>query len=229
MKGKKISSKEENGTHKIIQRKQGKSFVKPKGAQDSFTPPIASAKQNKHLPSNLQSNMETSLGHDFSNVGIHTNSQKAVQMNARAFTQGEQVHFAPGEFNPNSSKGQDLIGHEFTHVAQQRAGVVKPTKVLQKGIVINDNKSLESEADSFGKKAARGEAVSKYRSAGLGMRSSLRTAQAKSLVIQRDIKGSKELGYGKMELDFTKNEATAVGGRATESGTVKFTPSKFSP
>jgi len=159
MKDQKLTSKEEKGTQHIIQRKKGKSFVKPKGAEDSFTPPT----QQKALPNPLQSNLETSLGQDFSNVGIHTNSQKAVQMNARAFTQGENVHFAPGEFNPNSSEGKNLIGHEFTHVAQQRAGVVKPTKVLQKGVAINDNQALEREADTFGSKAVKGETVSKYR------------------------------------------------------------------
>jgi len=165
MKNQKSKSKEEKGTQSVIQQKNGKSFVKPKGAQDSFTPPKSSGKQNNSLPTKLQSNMESSLGHDFSNVGIHTNSQEAVQMNARAFTQSEQVHFAPGEFNPSSIEGQNLIGHEFTHIAQQRAGVVKPTKILQKGVAINDNKGLESEADNFGRKAARGEAVSKYRGA----------------------------------------------------------------
>jgi hypothetical protein len=163
MKDQKSNSKEEKGTNQIIQRKGGKSFVKPRGAQDSFTPPKSSGKQNKSLPDKLQSNMENSFGQDFSNVGVHTNSQKAVQMNARAYTQAEQIHFAPGEFNPSSTSGQNLIGHEFTHVAQQRAGVVKPTKVLQKGVAINDNKGLESEADSFGQKAAKGETVSKYR------------------------------------------------------------------
>ncbi len=172
MKGKKINAKEEKSTQSIIQRKEGKTFVKPKGAQDSFTPPT----QQKALPNPLQSNIETSLGQDFSNVGIHTNSQKAVQMNARAYTQGENVHFAPGEFNPNSSKGQNLIGHEFTHVAQQRAGVVKPTKVLQKGVSINDNQSLEREADTMGSKAAKGETVSKYRGA---KASSITTMQGK--------------------------------------------------
>ncbi len=205
MKDQKSKAKEEKGTQHSIQQKKGKSFVKPKGAHDSFTPPT----KQKALPNKLQSNMETSLGQDFSNVEIHTNSQKAVQMSARAFTQGENVHFAPGEFNPNSSKGKNLIGHEFTHVAQQRAGVVKPTKVLQKGVAINDNQSLETEADTFGKKAAKGEMVSKYRSASLGMRSSLRTAQAKSNVVQMSIDtfgGS----WDTDEYKKVKNEANGV-------------------
>lgn len=184
MKSEKQPKQQDKGTKNIIQKKEGGSFVKPVGDMTKFSPPSTSGKQHKSLPSKLQSNMESSFGHDFSNVGIHTNSQKAVQMNARAFTQNEQVHFAPGEFNPNSAGGQNLIGHEFTHIAQQRAGVVKPTKALKKGVMVNEDKSLESEADSFGKKAVRGEAISKYRSAGLGMRSSVRTAQAKSNVVQ---------------------------------------------
>jgi hypothetical protein len=162
MKAKKPSDQKEN-TNQIIQRKDGNSFVKPKGNANSFTPPRTSASKDKSLPKDLKSNMEHSLGQDFSDVSIHTNSQKAVQMNARAYTQGDQVHFAPGEFDAKSTAGKNLIGHEFTHVAQQRAGVVKPTKVLQKGIAINDNKHLEQEADNFGKKAAKGEAISKYR------------------------------------------------------------------
>lgn len=231
MKTEKTNKNQDKGTKNVIQKKEGKgsSFVKPVGDTTKFSPPTSSGKQNKSLPSNLQSNMENSLGQDFSSVGIHTNSQKAVQMNARAYTQNEQIHFAPGEFNPSSTSGQNLIGHEFTHIAQQRAGVVKPTKKLKKGVYVNDDRSLESEADNFGRKAARGEAVSKYRSAGLGVRNSMRTTQMMSNVIQRDIKGSKELGYGKMELDFTKNDATAAGGSASETGTVKFTPNKHAP
>ncbi|MFK7749605.1 MAG: DUF4157 domain-containing protein [Kordia sp.] len=185
MKTKKQSDKKEK-TSPVIQRKDKNSFVKSKADSDSFTPPTNTG-QNKGLPSGLQSNMESSLGQDFSNVSIHTNSQEAIQMNARAYTQGEQVHFAPGEFNPNSSQGKNLIGHEFTHVAQQRSGVVKPTKVLQKGVAVNDSKHLEQEADSFGQKAANGETVSKYRGAKASSSSAVQTKDINA-PIQRLIK-----------------------------------------
>lgn len=174
-------------TSQVIQRKGKNSFVKSKADGDSFTPPKAASTQNKGLPSGLQSNMEHSLGQDFSNVSVYTNSQKAVQMNARAYTQGEKVHFAPGEFNPNSSQGKNLIGHEFTHVAQQRAGVVKPTKVLQKGVAINDSENLEQEADFFGKKAAKGEVVSKYSGGQASSSAAVQTKDADA-PIQRLIK-----------------------------------------
>jgi len=184
MKTEKQPNQQDKGTKNIIQKKEKGSFIKPVGDTTKFSPPSTAGKRNNSLPNKLQSNMENSFGQDFSDVGIHKDSQKAVQMNARAYTQNEQIHFAPGEFNPESTSGQNLIGHEFTHIAQQRAGVVKPTKVLQKGVMVNDDKSLESEADAFGRKAAKGEAISKYRSASLEMRNSVRTAQAKSNVVQ---------------------------------------------
>jgi hypothetical protein len=151
----------EKGNTSFIQRKEA-SFVKPKGASNVFSPPKSTLASKKQLPVQLQSNLEASFGQDFSNVAILTNSQQAVQMNARAYTQGEQVHFAPGEYNPTSTEGKHLIGHEFTHVAQQRAGVVKPSKVLQKGISINDSPQLENEADTLAQKAVNGETISKY-------------------------------------------------------------------
>ncbi|WP_053002431.1 eCIS core domain-containing protein [Kordia jejudonensis] len=220
MKAARKNKQQQEKTNTVIQRKEGKSFVKPKGDSNSFTPPKTTGKQHKSLPAKLQSNMETSLGHDFSNVGIHTNSQKAVQMKARAFTQSEQIHFAPGEFNPSSTSGQNLIGHEFTHIAQQRAGVVKPTKALKKGVMINDDRSLESEADTFGRKAARGEAVSKYRSAGLGMRSNVRTAQAKSNVVQMAMQ---ETHMGKF-YDDTYALTSGGGGRRGLDIVLRFEP-----
>ncbi|MGB1450264.1 MAG: DUF4157 domain-containing protein, partial [Marinirhabdus sp.] len=73
--------------------------------------------------------------------------------NARAFTQGEQVHFAPGQFNPNSQTGQELIAHELAHVVQQRNNSLPPTHRVN-GKLINDDAHLEKEADALGAKAA---------------------------------------------------------------------------
>ncbi len=141
-------------------------------------------KANKNLPETLQTNLEASFDHDFSNVNIVKNSRRATDLNALAFTQGENIHFAPGQFNPGSESGSNLIGHEFTHVVQQRSGEVRPTSVLGKGLNLNQKSGLEAEADSLGKRAARGESIAKYQSPGLGIRNSLRTIQAKSSVVQ---------------------------------------------
>jgi hypothetical protein len=90
-------------------------------------------------------------------------------MGALAYTQGNDVHFAPGQYNPESSKGQELIGHELTHVVQQRQGRVKPTKEQGKGLSVNDNPSLENEADTKGKKAANGQTVNVVNSISEGL------------------------------------------------------------
>lgn len=107
------------------------------------------------LPHTVQAKMENSFGEDFSDVSIHKNSSQSKDLNAHAFTQGSNIHFAPGQYNPESQKGQELIGHELTHVVQQKAGRVQPT-AQKKGVGINDDEGLEKEADEMGEKASRG-------------------------------------------------------------------------
>ncbi len=170
-----------------------KSFFKSKESSNSFFSPleadqgVVQRKHNENLQASLQTDMENAFGHDFSNVAIQKDSQEATSLNALAFTQGENVHFAPGQFDQHTEKGKNLIGHEFVHIVQQRNGLVNPTRVLGKGLSLNDDKALESEADQLGARAVTGEPIPKYRSASLDIRNSLRTIQAKSNVIQRSI------------------------------------------
>jgi hypothetical protein len=132
----------------------------------SVTPPDSHPVQQKsdsktevQVPTKVQRKMEGAFGSSFSNVKVYKDSAQAKTIGAQAFTQGNEVHFAQGKFDPNSSKGQELLGHELTHVEQQRAGRVSPT-TQAKGIAINNDPSLEREADVMGAKAARGEKVS---------------------------------------------------------------------
>lgn len=71
------------------------------------------------------------MGHDFSNVNIHTDSS-ADNLNrslgAKAFTTGNDIYFRSGEYNPSSSSGQELLAHELTHVVQQTGGSPVQTK-----------------------------------------------------------------------------------------------------
>ena len=105
------------------------------------------------MPENVQAKMESSLGADFSNVNIHKDSSKASDVGALAYAQGSDVHFAPGQFKPESHAGQELLGHELTHIVQQREGRVS-TNIQKKGMNINNDPGLENEADQLGKKAA---------------------------------------------------------------------------
>ncbi len=107
------------------------------------------------MPKELQAKMETAFNSDFSAVRIHHGSS-AGALGARAYTQGTNIHFAPGEYDPGSEKGQSLLGHELAHVVQQSQGRVRST-MQAKGVGINNDAALEREADDMGARAARGE------------------------------------------------------------------------
>ena len=111
------------------------------------------------MPSDRLNKMERAFGTSFSAVNFHINDKSSGDMGALAYTQGNDVHFAPGHFNPKTQKGQELIGHELAHVEQQRQGRVSATRQDMQGPV-NDSIILEKEADIMGKKAANGEQVS---------------------------------------------------------------------
>jgi hypothetical protein len=87
------------------------------------------------------------MGHDLSNVRVHTDSTAdnlSRQLNAKAFTTGNDIFFQQGAYNPSSSEGQHLISHELTHVVQQGASVPS----VQGKLTVNDpHDQYEAEAD----------------------------------------------------------------------------------
>jgi Domain of unknown function (DUF4157) len=77
------------------------------------------------LPADSQSLMGSRLGADFSAVRLHTDeraAESAERLGARAFTMGNDVFFARGQYEPGSTSGQGLLAHELTHVVQQQHG-----------------------------------------------------------------------------------------------------------
>ena len=73
------------------------------------------------LPKPLRAEMEKALGADFSNIKV-MESQLPTLNGSRAFAYGNEIHFAPGQFDPHSNEGRQMIAHELTHVVQQRHG-----------------------------------------------------------------------------------------------------------
>ncbi len=72
------------------------------------------------LPEPIQKKMESFFNTSFADVRVHIGPE-APSIGALAFTHGTDLYFAPGQYNPQSSQGQQLLGHELTHVVQQRA------------------------------------------------------------------------------------------------------------
>ncbi len=109
------------------------------------------------MPGDVRDKMESSFGADFSGVRLHESPQ-ADDVSAVAYTQGQDIVFSPGAYQPASSQGQQLLGHELTHVVQQTNGRVAEPNAG--GAPINADPGLEAEADQQGERAARGDSAS---------------------------------------------------------------------
>jgi hypothetical protein len=85
--------------------------------------------EGQALDSRVRGRMESAFGADFSAVQVHagpTAQGLNRELNARAFTTGQDIFFARGEYNPGSSGGRELIAHELTHVVQQSGEELRP-------------------------------------------------------------------------------------------------------
>ncbi len=74
------------------------------------------------LDTALQQDMGQRFEHDFSQVRVHTGPAaelSARDLNAHAYTVGQNIVFGAGRFMPASPEGQRLLAHELTHVVQQ--------------------------------------------------------------------------------------------------------------
>ena len=78
------------------------------------------------LPKNPKVQLEQSFGADFGRVRIHNNSTSvrlSRALGAQAFTNGNDIYFNSGKFNPSTKSGKHLLAHELTHVIQQNKGI----------------------------------------------------------------------------------------------------------
>lgn len=101
-------------------------------------------KNETGMPDNLKAGIEDLSGFSMDDVRVHYNSDKPATVQALAYTQGTDIHVAPGQ--------ERHLPHEAWHVAQQMAGRVEPTTEVG-GLPVNDSIELEHEADVMGAKA----------------------------------------------------------------------------
>lgn len=79
-------------------------------------------------------------------VRVHYNSDKPQQIGALAYTEGKDIHIADGQ--------EKHLPHEGWHAVQQKQDRVRPTLQMKTGVHVNDDETLEKEADLMGMKAA---------------------------------------------------------------------------
>ncbi len=82
------------------------------------------------LPEVTRAPLEIGLGHDFSQVHVHTDAEAGElsrRLGAKAFTTESDIFFGENAYQPATAGGQELIAHELTHVVQQQAApALKP-------------------------------------------------------------------------------------------------------
>ena len=125
---------------------QAKQTAQLKAMADNYSAqqqqPIQKKENNTGLPDNLKTGMENLSGMSLDDVKVHRNSDKPAQLQAHAYAQGTDIHLGAGQ--------EKHLPHEAWHVVQQKQGRVKPTMQLKGKVNINDDASLEKEADVMG-------------------------------------------------------------------------------
>jgi len=132
------SAKRSAEGNRLIQRKDGLTEANPVKAE-------APHPNRTDLPDDLKTGIEKLSGYSLAAVRVNYNSPKPTQLQALAYTQGTEIHIAPGQ--------EEHLPHEAWHVVQQAQGRVKPTMQLKDGVPVNDDEGLEREADVMGQRA----------------------------------------------------------------------------
>jgi hypothetical protein len=108
------------------------------------------ANGGRPLDENTRRQMESFFGASLGDVRIHADAnaaQFAANMGAEALTVGRDIYFGAGRFDPSSQKGKALLGHELTHVLQQRT--IEPRR---QGMTPGSVEVLESEAQTLARR-----------------------------------------------------------------------------
>ena len=151
-----------------LQRSAGNaSVVQLLGEDGDEAGPASSVKQvvgsggGSPLDSDTRAFMESRLGHDFSDVRLHTGAEateSARSVQANAYTVGTDVVFRSDQWSPQTDSGRRMLAHELTHVVQQKAGPVEGTPAPG-GIKVSDpSDRFEREADEVADRVMRSEA-----------------------------------------------------------------------
>jgi outer membrane protein OmpA-like peptidoglycan-associated protein len=138
---------------KNLQKKESGNSTTP--AYDTVNQALRSPGQP--LDTSTRNFMESRFRYDFSQVKIHTNSiaaESARKVNAHAYTVGNSVVFARGQYTPDTTAGRKLLAHELTHTIQQApAGRSALQSKLNIGAI---NTPEETEAEHVAEQVANG-------------------------------------------------------------------------
>lgn len=112
----------------------------------AFIRSLSSARKNPGmpLPAKMRQEMEAAFKARFDDVRVRI-SPLPWSLKARAFALNDDLYFAPGEYDCTSEAGLRLLGHELTHILQQRAG--RAQLQSDPGFNLLNDPALEDEAE----------------------------------------------------------------------------------
>jgi hypothetical protein len=95
------------------------------GPASARTAARAVAEGGEPLAAAERAYFEPRFGHDLSGVRIHTHgaaARAAQGIGALAYTHGQDIAFASGQFRPDTAGGRRLLAHELAHTLQHSGG-----------------------------------------------------------------------------------------------------------
>ncbi|MEV0603445.1 DUF4157 domain-containing protein [Streptomyces sp. NPDC050315] len=111
------------------------------------------------LDLSVRRDLEEQLGHDFSQVRLHTDrdsGQLAEMMGADAFAVGQDIFFREGTYRPGTADGQRLLAHELLHTVQNPHGLGALRAGRDLGSVSLPQETIEREAESAAQSSVLG-------------------------------------------------------------------------
>ncbi|HEY4112027.1 MAG TPA: DUF4157 domain-containing protein [Puia sp.] len=119
----KPGEKKKKEKEKPVQKRQLTVQRKARKTSDAVADAIKKqAGKGSSLPPTVLTEMNHAFGMDFCHVRVHYDAASAAlckELNAAAFTHGQDIYFGEGMYNPHSEEGKKLLAHELTHVVQQ--------------------------------------------------------------------------------------------------------------
>ncbi|MFV0402292.1 MAG: DUF4157 domain-containing protein [Oscillospiraceae bacterium] len=111
-------------------------------------------KKSLELPGGVRGKMEGAFGADLGGLKLFE-SPEVGKRGFNALSQGNQIGFDRGAFSPSTRQGQELLGHELSHVVSQAKGQAPRAA----GRAAVQEPSFEARADAEGTRAARGDVL----------------------------------------------------------------------
>ncbi|MFI9586057.1 DUF4157 domain-containing protein [Streptomyces sp. NPDC052236] len=110
------------------------------------------------LDLSVRRELEEQLGHDFSQVRLHTDRDAGALtelLGADAVAVGQDIFFREGAYRPGTADGQRLLAHELLHTVQSPDGLGALRAGRELGAVSLPQQAMEREAESAARALVR--------------------------------------------------------------------------